>query len=271
MDYDLLRRFMNKTLVLIITLLAFVLICPISLSSEEIMNNNDYKITISTEKNFLSINEEFTINGSSNETLESFTVWVQTGAYDINILFNSNIPDSKMEDGNEHIYNISSLGILKEETTIIKLTYKIEKDTIFTKKILRDTDSISIKFNSDELLKQTSIAKDTRFQLKLYQPTEPTLDLYIIVLIVLLVVIVILLTLYTLRKPKKVKITDTTGASEEFLTTKKALLMSILKDIEKQHRSKQISDDTYNKLKEKFKQEAVEAMKQLEDIKSKVK
>ena len=47
--------------------------------------------------------------------------------------------------------------------------------------------------------------------------------------------------------------------------------MSLLKDIEKQHRAKQISDDTYHKLKERYKQETVETMKQLEDINSKVK
>jgi len=65
------------------------------------------------------------------------------------------------------------------------------------------------------------------------------------------------------------KIKDIAGESEELLNTKKMLLMSFLKDIEKQHRSKQISDDTYHKLKERYKQEAVEAMKQLEDLKSK--
>jgi hypothetical protein len=56
--------------------------------------------------------------------------------------------------------------------------------------------------------------------------------------------------------------------SEELLNTKKALLMSLLKDLEKQHRSKQISDDTYNKIKEQYKQQAVEAMKKIEDMKS---
>jgi hypothetical protein len=61
------------------------------------------------------------------------------------------------------------------------------------------------------------------------------------------------------------------GESEELLSTKKSLLMTILKDIEKQHRAKQISDDTYHKLKEQYKQEAVNAMKKLEDIGSKVK
>ena len=45
----------------------------------------------------------------------------------------------------------------------------------------------------------------------------------------------------------------------------------VLKDIEKKHRAKQISDDTYHKLRDQYKQEAVETMKQLEDKKSKIK
>ena len=47
--------------------------------------------------------------------------------------------------------------------------------------------------------------------------------------------------------------------------------MEVLKDIEKQHRAKKISDDTYHKLKDQYKQDAVETMKQLEDMSSKVK
>ena len=51
------------------------------------------------------------------------------------------------------------------------------------------------------------------------------------------------------------------------LATKKALLLSLLKDVEKKHRAKDISDETYNKLKEEYKQQAVTVMKKLEDIK----
>ena len=72
------------------------------------------------------------------------------------------------------------------------------------------------------------------------------------------------------KKQQSPKTKETAAASEELLTTKKELLMSLLKDIEKKHRAKGISDDTYHKLKERYKQEAVEAMKQLEDMKSKV-
>ena len=47
--------------------------------------------------------------------------------------------------------------------------------------------------------------------------------------------------------------------------------MQLLKDIEKRHRAKKISDDTYHKLKDHYKNEAVETMKKMEDIKSEVK
>ena len=40
----------------------------------------------------------------------------------------------------------------------------------------------------------------------------------------------------------------------------------MLKDIEKQHRGKQISDETYTKLKSEYKQHAVTVMQKLEDI-----
>ena len=43
--------------------------------------------------------------------------------------------------------------------------------------------------------------------------------------------------------------------------------MSILKDLEKQHRSKSVSDETYDKLKDEYKQQAVEVMKKIEELK----
>ena len=43
--------------------------------------------------------------------------------------------------------------------------------------------------------------------------------------------------------------------------------MSLLKDLEKQYRAKSISDDTYSKLKDEYKQQALEVMRKLEDLK----
>jgi hypothetical protein len=55
--------------------------------------------------------------------------------------------------------------------------------------------------------------------------------------------------------------------SEDTLTTKKTLLLSLLKDLEKQYRGKAISDETYNKIKDEYKQQAVDTMKKLDDLK----
>ena len=54
------------------------------------------------------------------------------------------------------------------------------------------------------------------------------------------------------------------------LNAKKSLLVSVLKEIEKKHRSKQISDDSYHKLRELYKEQAVETIKKLDDIKSEI-
>jgi hypothetical protein len=94
---------------------------------------------------------------------------------------------------------------------------------------------------------------------------------YIIVLLVIIIIIILIVSRRTSKTAVPSKKTELKTASEELLSTKKALLMEVLKDIEKKHRSKQISDDTYHKLKDKYKQEAVQAMKQLDDVQSKVK
>jgi len=72
-------------------------------------------------------------------------------------------------------------------------------------------------------------------------------------------------------KQKSTKKKDMSSGSEEFLSTKKTLLMELLKDLEKQYRAKKISDDTYHKIKEQYKQEAVDTMKKLENFNSEVK
>jgi len=89
--------------------------------------------------------------------------------------------------------------------------------------------------------------------------------------VILLIILLGITGLYSIKKPKAGKIKDTSAGSEELLSTKKMLLMDLLKDIEKQHRAKKISDDTYHKLKDQYKQEAVETMQKLEKTKSKVK
>jgi hypothetical protein len=41
----------------------------------------------------------------------------------------------------------------------------------------------------------------------------------------------------------------------------------LLKDLEKQYRAHSISDETYSKIKDEYKQHTVDAMKKLDDLK----
>jgi hypothetical protein len=182
-------------------------------------------------------------------------------------MINSNPPDSITHNDSEYICNITSLGIIKEDSNQLYISYELEKSVVFIKKFLRATNSISVKFTDEEIFVGTDLAFGTIVNLELYERTEPPLDWFISIIIILLLILIIVLFTYIFKKRKTVKIKQSSSDSEELLNTKKTLLMSLLKDIEKQHRANQISDDTYHKLKEKYKQEAVEAMKKLEDMK----
>jgi hypothetical protein len=261
-----LERFMKRILIIPVIFLTLA-IGLMALASEEDVNTLEHQITIITKDNSLTVVEVLTVTGSNNESYNSLSVWIQNGAKDVDILINSKEPDSINKNGSEYICNISSFGIKKEDSTQVEITYLLSKNIEFTKKIIRATNSLSISFDQEEIFTGTSLAIGAIIELQLYQPVEPTLDWYITVLIILLVILVVVLTVYSLRKQKSAKIKEIAGESEELLTIKKTLLMSLLKEIEKQHRTRQISDDTYHKLKERYKQEAVEAMKQLEDMK----
>ena len=239
----------------------------IATASEENVNTITHKILITAKENFLSVIEELTIQGDSNESLDGITVWIQNGADNIEILINSNPPDSISHDSNLYICNISSLGVVKEDSNLIYISYELGKNAIFSKNIIRPTNSISVKFEDDDIFTGTDLAVGAVINIELYEPTEPPLDWFIAILIILLLILVIVLILYLFKNRRIVKTKESTSDSEELLNTKKTLLMSLLKDIEKQHRANQISDDTYHKLKDRYKQEAVEAMKKLEDMK----
>jgi hypothetical protein len=174
----------------------------------------------------------------------------------------------------ENIYqaNLSTLDIEMDSQPKLELSYSIDKNSeSFKKDLLRNTSSIKVVFDDITLYTASNLMMDAGFTLSLYKPTETPLSLYLIIGVILILILLVVVTIYALKKPKAAKTKKSVGESEELLSTKKSLLMTILKDIEKQHRAKQISDDTYHKLKEQYKQEAVNAMKKLEDIGSKVK
>jgi len=120
-------------------------------------------------------------------------------------------------------------------------------------------------FQGEHLL---SAADSTNtFQIRLYKPTEAPLSMVVIIVIFVIAVAVLGILLFVLKRQRSRTRKSSLVESEETLSTKKTLLLSLLKDLEKQYRAKSISDETYTKLKDEYKQQAVDTMKRLEDIK----
>ena len=241
------------------------------LANGQIINTN-----LTTESNSILVEEVLTIDDPSNENI---TFWIQSEATDINITFNGNTIEYEAISDNTYSCNMSGLDFTKY--TPINVTYSLIKDVSkFRKTLMYNTTSISIEFDGKEIYAGGNLPSGSFLIVALQGETTETktetttiekAPTWYYIILIILIILVILSFIFPSKKQKTTKKKETTTGSEELLNTKKTLLMELLKDIEKQHRAKQISDDTYHKLKEQYKQEAVDAMKKLEDMKSKVK
>jgi hypothetical protein len=239
-------------------------------SAQATLITQEHTVEIETTQEGIQVIEDITLENEGADNVTSFQLWIQQDASDISIAAGGTNLASTVA-GNTYTCNLtrSDIVLLPDDTLDIHLTYTLPTATenYYEKTLLYDTTLLSVEFNQKKLYQaEHQLSADSSFKLLLYRPSEAPLDITIIIGIFLLVVILILSTLYLLRK-QRTKTKTPQAESEELLTTKKALLMSVLKDIEKQHRSQDISDDTYTKLKEEFKQQTVEVMKKLEDLK----
>jgi len=265
---------MNKTLVIsTLSIVIVMLILPFTVNAQDLDATN-FEIMLNTEENEnIKITETIVYRLNTNVSINTLDFWIQNGANNVDI-FVDDIEYSYDKDATKYTINISSLEIKIGEQIIAEITYFLDKNTQnFEKKLLQNTDSITITYDNKILFSGIDNAKESKLIIPIYKTVEISKEspfiYYIIIVILLLIILVIFI--YNLRLRKRPKIKETISTTEEVLSTKKSLLMLILKDLEKQYRAKEISDDTYHKIKEQYKQEAVETMKKLDDItKSKV-
>jgi len=266
--YDFIWEIMRKIPICILLCIAITALISTTMTyGKGEFNTEAHKIVISAGDNVLTVTETLTIHGNSNQTYDIINFWVQDEAENINVIVNNNGVSCTTIGNNEYICNISSFNIKMDSSLQVTISYTLSKGIKkFEKTISSNTTSISVEFDGNNIWNGKNLPAGLSFDLLLYTPSETPLGWYIIVSVALLVILLIVSTLYLFRKQRVSKIKEIASGSEELLTTKKMLLMSLLKDIEKQHRSKIISDDTYHKLKEQYKQQAVETMKKLEDM-----
>ncbi len=227
-------------------------------------------IDITTAENGLLVEENILFNNIGSENATSIKLWIQQGIKDLDIIaIETGENLNSITTGNTREINLSqyNLTIQPGNELDILLSYTLPTNTEnFEKTISYDTSYISIRFNDEPLYQSQNVQSDSTISLRLYKPTEAPLSITYITIIFILVVILISIILFSLRKQRS-KVKKSIIESKEILTTKKTLLMSLLKDLEKQYRAKSISDDTYSKLKDEYKQQAVDVMRKLEDLK----
>ena len=260
----------RKVSIMLIGILILTINLSIVSSSDTGIVIERQNIDIEISESGLLIEENIILNNTGNENATSVKFWIQQSASDVKILaVDSGKYLTPILFVNNRECNLSenNLSIEPGNSFDIKITYGLPTNTEnFEKTISYDTTSLSVTFRNEQLYQVQNVQSGSSFSVNLFKPTEAPLNIIYIVIIFLLVVILIASTLFLLRKQRS-KAKNSIVDSEEALNTKKALLLSLLKDIEKQHRSKEISDETYTKLKDEYKQQAVEVMKKLEDIK----
>jgi len=263
------------TSLILIGLIAFSLAYPLVIASDIGITTEQQIITISISNNGLIVEENLKVtNAAPHINMTSIRFWIQQDATNVEILaVESRMPLSSNISGNIRECSLAkhNLSLNPEDTLDIRLTYTLPTNTkYFEKAILYDTESLQITYEEDDLYQGEHLVYTTEesnsVRILLHQPTESPVNIIYIVIIFLLVVFLVALTLLLMRKQRR-KVKKSIVESDETLATKKTLLLSLLKDVEKKHRAKDISDETYNKLKEEYKHQAVETMKKLEDIK----
>jgi hypothetical protein len=261
--------------IILLALLCVVVVYPSVNAADAGVIVDQELVTISVANTGLQVEESIKVTNTGTDNVTSLRFWIQQNIQDMVTI--TEVQSGKelvpLVSGNIRACNLSAvnLSIAPDSSCMFHLTYYLPTNTqIFVKTLLYDTTSFSVTyedqniFQGEHLLYGSDV--NNALQIRLYAPTEAPLNITVIVL-VFVVVIVVLALLFLILKKQQSKTKKAVAESEETLTTKKALLLSLLKDLEKQYRAQSISDETYTKIKDEYKQQAVQVMKLLDDLK----
>lgn len=233
-------------------------------------------VTVSLATQGLQVKEEIRVTNQDSMNATVLRFWLQQGASDVRILAVQSGKDLvSLITGNIRACNLTAANLTITPGAVfdVQVTYLLPTATQnFEVSLLYKTTLLTVAYQEDsnqqELFHGEHLLADSQNTLRvlLHKPTESSLGITTIV-IVFVVVVLVLTSLLLFLKKHRTKTRKSLVESEETLVTKKTLLLSLLKDLEKQYRAQAISDETYNKLKDEYKQQAVEAMKKLDDLK----
>lgn len=267
---------MKKTVIVILmALLSSAALYPSVSAGDAGVVVDQHIVTISLASGGLQVDETFKITNKGNQNVTSVRFWIQQNIQGV-------VRITERQSGTELVPlimgNIQACNLSAANLTIAPegfLTFQVmyilpTTEQYFVKTLLYDTTFFSVTYGDRDLFKGEYLLYgsdvNNAIRIRLYQPSEAPLSITMIIIVFVVVIIVLAALLFLLKKQRS-KAKRTVGESEETLTTKKTLLLSLLKDLEKQYRAQSISTETYTKIKDEYKQQAVDVMKKLDDLK----
>ena len=231
-------------------------------------------VTISLSNTGLQVDETIKVSNKGTENVSSLQFWIQNIQEAVKITELQSGKDLvPLITGNIRTCNLSAvnLSMTPNDSLTLQVTYDLPTTAQnFIKTLLYNTTFFSVTYEDHDLFQAEhllySSEENNAIQVRLYNPTEAPLNIATIVIIFVIAVIILAVLLILLKKQRS-KTKKAIAESEETLTTKKTLLLSLLKDLEKQYRAHSISDETYSKIKDEYKQHTVDVMKKLDDLK----
>jgi hypothetical protein len=243
-----------------------------SVSASGIIENS-HTITIRSMDEKINVSETSLVQFDGEISLLSFyDVWIPSDATGIRIVIEDHLMQYEKIDENTYRCDLSTMNNSNLTTIGVDVSYALPYATNkFSTMFLRNVSKVDIFFNDMSIGSLASLNSGTVFSHPLSITEESSqFNMVIIILMGLVIIVIVVSVLYVIKKRKPSQARDRFLESEEVLKTEYELLKEMLKQIEKYHRSEKIADETYHKLKEHYKQYAIEAMAALEKIGSKI-
>jgi len=262
------------TVILLLSILAIAALYPSVRANDAGVIVDQQLVTISVTNTGLQVEETVKVTNKGTENVTSLQFWIQQDILDAVRI--TEVQSGKdlvpLITGNIRTCNLTAanLSIPPKASMNLQVTYHLPSTAqSFIQTLLYDTTSFSVTYEDRNLFQGEHLLfnsdANNAIQIRLYNPTEAPLNITMIIIVFVVVIIVLALLLLILKRQRS-KTKKTIAESEETLSTKKTLLLSLLKDLEKQYRAKSISDETYTKIKDEYKQDAVDVMKKLDDL-----
>jgi hypothetical protein len=269
----------NRSIFILLGLLVSTMLLPGVHAGDAGVVVDQQLVTITLTDKGLLVSEEIRVTNNAMENTTLLRFWIPQDVQDITLTAgasNTNLLPFTLTSGYIKTCNLTAanLTILPATSLSVHLAYDLSASAeTFDQTLLYDTTLAMVSYNGQTLYQGEHLVARTdgtsTLEIRLFKPTETPLSMTVIIIIFVIVVAVLGILLFVLQRQRTKRKKSSFVESEETLTTKKTLLLSLLKDLEKQYRAKDISDETYTKLKDEYKQQAVDAMKRLDDMKNK--